>query len=427
MAEFDLDNEAATYLTAGQVEALQSPKGFGRRARVAQMLAAFLVSVQANPDAIRERVSALETMSKKELKQLRQNLDDLERHLGKAGLKAPVISEELSSGEVSPETPETAAPQEFACDEPQKGSEEESASESAEEGEVSFTASAVVQKFVKEVLDIDLVEYDGTTAGRLMKEIERSGFIPESRKRAGKGKIDARHRLQVFFETNGSVAQLAQEEGITPGAVSQWFAQIRGHARHSRGEGSPAEADVIKESAPQEVIEHPDMLQAESAIEEEPKYCQIAEAWGEHLRLETDLKSALQELLNPNGSADVSTNKRTVATQFRRLLVREDGLVKTFESIDRKKLVKVWQLFGIGENTQNHRAIMRDIDPLGRRVAQARRGFNPNAAQDMTDLTYAGMSELLQVLKQQEAEALIKPKPLQVSIVGGKPVLVREP
>lgn len=323
-------------------------------------------------------------------------------------------SEEVASGDTAGDGLETLP--------------DEQVDEAENKGEVAVKASSVMRFFLAEVMGREMTAYTRGDIELATTLIKNGNFLPATRKQPDGSKIDAEARLARFFATNGDIQAIAKAEDSNTPAVSQWFKKIREKAVAERKRIQQNTTGVTNTSLPE--------LQ-ERSLDEEPTHVRLAVRWGEYLELPSEQRAALREMLNPVATVrDISENKMLVCGRFRSVLVDEQGYIVEFPTIERRKLVAVWKLFGVGKNTTNNRAILRTPDSLSHRVASMNAQYNVTRAEGITQETHEGMQELLALLSEgdlaPEASAVEQGSGARRALVvsfedeGGAPSIVRQ-
>lgn len=181
--------------------------------------------------------------------------------------------------------------------------------------------------------------FDGRVAGIVYKMVREGGFLPASRMRNGKSKIDAEGRFRTFLETNGDLYAVAKAEETDIKLIRQWFDYIRAKAVTERKrvqQTSPPEAtDAVEPTQPQEEVipvapepiqEVVPESQSERSVEEEPEHVQVALQWQEILGLDSGEVAALRGLLNSEAKyGDITRPKIAVAEKIWKFVVKNFG------------------------------------------------------------------------------------------------------
>ena len=288
-------------------------------------------------------------------------------------------------------------------------------------------ASTAMRLFIGDITGDKMGNLTPEDEQRIIEHVIQSGLLPATRQRRDGSKIDAEARLQLFFQRMGDLQAVASAEDSNTMAVAAWFRKIRQKAVAEREKNKmnhvPGET---QESSPErQPMDEPKPLEGRS-IDEEPTPVRLANEWARYLDLGSGLKSALEEMLNPNGSPKISDNKREVADIFWDIFAEKDGHIKPYD-IDPKKMGQLYKLFGVAYNSQNKKAqqVHTGPDMLARRVAHATSQGNVLAKDGMIQNTHEGMRELLGILQADRAaswtkipEVDVKIRPLQV--IDGK-------
>lgn len=249
------------------------------------------------------------------------------------------------------------------------------------EEEEPIIASPAMRVFLREVTGKDHESYREADVLAATRIIVEGGFLPVTRTQPNGSKIDPVLRLQRFFEKNGDMLAIADQEGSNPGAVSQWFRKIRQKAIESRVEKTPVKVSKEDEGKEQgrsvQVPVRPSATptnksQAERPIEEEPRFKQIAHRIDNLLVTVEGRQSrlaALEGLLSNAVSGDITPAKKAAMEDLCGLMRRKIGDELTWTEKDVPALLQhekvyVKRLTGFGMREDDTDAEPRSVREL---------------------------------------------------------------
>lgn len=423
-----------------ELEILNSTERYAAEHKGARQRALALLALQEHHELFKSPIEIAEAVRQMDKKTARRFCEGVQ-----AAVKALQTIEGYSAhavganggGEASNSTSE--APEELyveAATTPEPNAEileSEEPAETDEEVIVEQVLSKYMQRFVSDVTGEESSTLSPDDIARIVEYIQNNNLIPTPRTREDGSRIDSAVYLQTLFAVNGDLKRFATLQETNEPAVRQWFLRIRQRAKAQRKvEKTVVQQADVEEAQPEEVTPVDLAVSAyERDLEKrELGHALLGEKWAYHMGFTSTEMVGLATLLDPKSRGGLSENKKAVMEKVKDLLVTEDGRLVGIDTIDRSKLAKVWQLFGIARDSATGRAATRLPRLLSDIVQQ-----NPREADEFVTSVYEGMHELLELLRTAEhddaeetmVESELQPvKPvLQVSFDGAKPSLAR--
>ncbi len=182
-----------------------------------------------------------------------------------------------------------------------------------------------VDRLICTLLGDDFDMTDMTAKDVAQRIYEVAGLFETRTQNDGK-KIDPIERIRLFLEGN-TYGEIAAQGGYTPKSVAQWFGELRNRKtkdvidEHSTSSSQPP--SVGNTVTPLSDAAAKNQETGTEVMTDEPRYVKIADQLAELSNVPVNLREALKEHLNPDGTTNVSLNKERAIKNVRGMIVQE--------------------------------------------------------------------------------------------------------
>lgn len=397
--------DSNNYLSPAESEALTND-ALRQHAKAIDTFLALAALTSIPEPRIAQGVEAIRDTDKAQAKKLRKHFMQTIAALAELLPDAPVVPEETS------ETLETVraveerevVPDDVAAEETSGVAEEETpevltAVEAAEEAvvdndEVSASPAGTVEvpeaqkpeertisKWAQDALgDYSEAELREMSSQEIAELIYKQAGSPPTRRQQNGYKANPVERIRRRVE-GVSISEIAERDGTSPAAISQWFIKMGQRARHQDISETPNEtqahgvliasesekSDEAQAVTPAAEVEAPHPVaapspllfsrrQVEVQVVPDVDHAALAKGWAEEMELDYEQTEALQDVLDPNYSLELNGIQRQVRHRFRTFITERLPQLESDElGLDTNEIARLNYMFGRAKTSEGYR------------------------------------------------------------------------